>query len=91
MNPRILANVVVIDMAAANYAVQSCSRSTAASPGRAPLIAAACGSEVEFFGARQPPPAQGQHTRELLAEFGYTAAEFEAFLRAGSAFTAEGG
>jgi crotonobetainyl-CoA:carnitine CoA-transferase CaiB-like acyl-CoA transferase len=44
----------------------------------------------EFFAAVEPPPARGQHTREVLAEFGFTATEIEAFLSAGSAFTAEG-
>jgi crotonobetainyl-CoA:carnitine CoA-transferase CaiB-like acyl-CoA transferase len=43
----------------------------------------------EFFGARQPSPAKGEHTREVLAEFGYTTEEIEGFLRAGSAFTEE--
>ena len=44
----------------------------------------------EFFGARQPSPAKGEHTREILAEFGYTTEEIEALLRAGSAFTEAG-
>jgi crotonobetainyl-CoA:carnitine CoA-transferase CaiB-like acyl-CoA transferase len=43
----------------------------------------------EFFDARQPSPAKGEHTREVLAEFGYTTEEIEGFLRAGSAFTEE--
>jgi crotonobetainyl-CoA:carnitine CoA-transferase CaiB-like acyl-CoA transferase len=44
----------------------------------------------EFFAAKLPPPAKGQHTREVLAEFGFAADEIEAFLRGGSAFTADG-
>lgn len=39
-----------------------------------------------FFEAVRPPPAKGQHTVEVLAEAGYTAAEIEALLREGSAF-----
>ena len=42
----------------------------------------------EYFGARQPAPARGQHTREILAEFGFSAEEVAGFLRAGSAFAA---
>lgn len=41
----------------------------------------------EYFGAGQPAPAKGQHTREVLAEIGYTAEEIGMLLRAGSAFT----
>ncbi len=43
----------------------------------------------EFFTAERPSPAKGEHTREVLAECGFTAEEIETFLRAGSAFTAE--
>jgi crotonobetainyl-CoA:carnitine CoA-transferase CaiB-like acyl-CoA transferase len=39
-----------------------------------------------FFEATRPPPAKGQHTVEVLAEAGYTAAEIEALLHEGSAF-----
>lgn len=43
----------------------------------------------ETFKAVHAPPAKGQHTREVLAEFGFSAAEIEGFLHAGSAFTGE--
>jgi crotonobetainyl-CoA:carnitine CoA-transferase CaiB-like acyl-CoA transferase len=43
----------------------------------------------EFFTADLPPPAKGQHTREVLAEFGFTAEEIEALLSSGSAFAAK--
>ncbi len=42
----------------------------------------------EYFGAARPAPARGQHTREVLAEFGFDTEEVEGFLRAGSAFAA---
>jgi crotonobetainyl-CoA:carnitine CoA-transferase CaiB-like acyl-CoA transferase len=45
----------------------------------------------EFFTADRPPPAKGQHTREVLAEFGFPAEEIEALLNAGSAFAAKAG
>jgi crotonobetainyl-CoA:carnitine CoA-transferase CaiB-like acyl-CoA transferase len=55
-----------------------------------PDIARAMGAPIrydgEFFAAGRPSPAKGQHTREVLAEIGYTAAEIEDVLRAGSAF-----
>lgn len=38
-----------------------------------------------YFTAAQPAPARGQHTREVLAEFGFNAAEIAAFLRSGGA------
>ena len=40
----------------------------------------------EFFSAERSSPAKGEHTREVLAEIGYSAGEIEDFLRAGSAF-----
>jgi len=43
----------------------------------------------DFFTADRPPPAKGQHTREVLAEFGFAAEEIEALLKTGSAFTAK--
>lgn len=59
-----------------------------------PEIARAMGAPMryngEFLSADRPPPAKGQHTREVLAEIGYTAAEIEDFLRAGSAFVETG-
>ncbi|MDP1673615.1 MAG: CoA transferase [Burkholderiales bacterium] len=59
-----------------------------------PDIACAMGSPIryngEFFSAERPSPMKGQHTRELLAEIGYTASEIEGFLRAGSAFIETG-
>ena len=39
-----------------------------------------------FFDARRPPPAKAEHTREVLAEAGYSAAEIEALLAEGCAF-----
>jgi len=60
-------------------------------PGASRALGAPIRYDGEFFGARQPSPAKGEHTREVLAEFGYTAEEIESFLRAGSAFTAEAG
>ncbi|MEY4597204.1 MAG: hypothetical protein RLZZ445_1, partial [Pseudomonadota bacterium] len=44
----------------------------------------------EFFSAERAAPAKGQHTREVLAEIGYSAEEIEGLLRAGSAFTESG-
>jgi crotonobetainyl-CoA:carnitine CoA-transferase CaiB-like acyl-CoA transferase len=56
-----------------------------------PNAAQALGSPIryngEFFKAECPAPAKGQHTREVLAEIGYSAAEIEGLLRDGSAFT----
>jgi crotonobetainyl-CoA:carnitine CoA-transferase CaiB-like acyl-CoA transferase len=42
-----------------------------------------------YFKAEQPAPARGQHTREVLGEFGFSTEEVADFLRAGSAFAAE--
>ena len=42
----------------------------------------------EYFGAARPAPARGQHTHEVLAEFGFTADEVADFLRTGGAFAA---
>ncbi len=36
-------------------------------------------------GIRRPAPTLGQHTREVLAQYGYDAAEIEAFIAAGVA------
>jgi len=59
-----------------------------------PDAAQAMGAPVrfngEFFAARRPAPAQGQHTREVLAELGYTAEDIARLLGDGSAY-AEGG
>lgn len=41
----------------------------------------------EFFTAERPAPAKGQHTKEVLTEFGFGAEEIEQLLRSGSAFT----
>lgn len=40
----------------------------------------------EFFAAERPSPAKGQHTREVLAEIGYSTEDIERFLHAGSVF-----
>ena len=42
-----------------------------------------------YFTADRPAPARGQHTQEVLAEFGFTSPEVERFLRAGVAFAAD--
>lgn len=39
-----------------------------------------------FFDARRPPPAKAEHTREVLADAGYSAPEIEALLVDGCAF-----
>jgi crotonobetainyl-CoA:carnitine CoA-transferase CaiB-like acyl-CoA transferase len=39
-----------------------------------------------FFGAGHPPPAKAEHTRDVLAEAGYDAAEIDALLAEGCAF-----
>jgi formyl-CoA transferase len=39
-----------------------------------------------FFDARRPPPAKAEHTREVLAEAGYGAAQIDALLAEGCAF-----
>jgi formyl-CoA transferase len=44
-----------------------------------------------FFGAERPPPGRGQHTREILGEFGFDADEIDAFLRSGTAVQADAG
>jgi crotonobetainyl-CoA:carnitine CoA-transferase CaiB-like acyl-CoA transferase len=41
-----------------------------------------------YFPCRLPPPAKGQHTREILAELGFNATQTEAFLASGAAFMA---
>lgn len=55
-----------------------------------PNAAQALGTPIryngEFFKAERPAPAKGQHTREVLAEIGYSAEEIEGFLQSGSAF-----
>ncbi len=60
-------------------------------PGAPRTLGAPIRYNGEFFTADRPPPAKGQHTREVLAEFGFTAEEIEAFLGAGSAFTTKAG
>ena len=53
----------------------------------------AVGAPIRLDGAYaatvRPAPAKGEHTREILAEFGFTRAETEAFLRDGVAFIAD--
>ena len=39
-----------------------------------------------YFTAERPPPEKGQHTREVLREFGFGDAEIDGFLRSGSAY-----
>ena len=38
--------------------------------------------------AASPPPLLGQHTREVLAEFGFSSGEIEALISSGAAVTA---
>ena len=42
----------------------------------------------EYFGNAQPAPVRGAHTREVLAEFGFSAEEIRGFLQSGAAFAA---
>ena len=42
-----------------------------------------------YFTAERPPPTKGEHTREILAELGYSADAIDSLLRSGSAFAAE--
>jgi crotonobetainyl-CoA:carnitine CoA-transferase CaiB-like acyl-CoA transferase len=55
-----------------------------------PNVARAMGSPIrydgEFFAARSPAPAKGQHTREVLTQIGFTPQEIEALLASGAAF-----
>ncbi len=41
-----------------------------------------------YFEADRPPPAKGQHTREVLGEAGFGPEEIDGFVRSGSAFLA---
>jgi crotonobetainyl-CoA:carnitine CoA-transferase CaiB-like acyl-CoA transferase len=43
----------------------------------------------DYFSAARPAPARGEHTREVLAELGFSADEVESFLRSGGAFALE--
>jgi hypothetical protein len=43
----------------------------------------------KYFTANLPAPARGQHTREVLAEIGFSSDEIAGFLRAGSAFATD--
>ena len=53
----------------------------------------AVGAPIRLDGAYaatvRPAPAKGEHTREILAEFGFSHAETEAFLREGVVFIAD--
>jgi crotonobetainyl-CoA:carnitine CoA-transferase CaiB-like acyl-CoA transferase len=55
-----------------------------------PNVARAMGGAIrydgEFFSAERPPPAKGQHTREVLMEIGYRAEQIEVLLASGAAF-----
>jgi crotonobetainyl-CoA:carnitine CoA-transferase CaiB-like acyl-CoA transferase len=55
-----------------------------------PNVAQAMGGPIrydgEFFAARRPAPAKGQHTREILTEIGYAPDEIDALLATGGAF-----
>jgi len=56
--------------------------------GIAPIMGAPIRFNGEYFTAEHPAPAKGQHTREILGEFGFSADEVDAFLRSGAAFSA---
>ena len=43
----------------------------------------------EYRSAEHPAPARGQHTRAVLAEFGFSTAEVESFLCSGGAFAGD--
>ena len=55
-----------------------------------PNAARALGSPIrydgDFFAAERASPAKGEHTREVLADIGYSAQEIEALLASGGAF-----
>ena len=55
-------------------------------PGMPQVMGTPIKYDGEFFSADQPAPAKGQHTREVLAEFGFAAGEIDALLADGSAF-----
>jgi crotonobetainyl-CoA:carnitine CoA-transferase CaiB-like acyl-CoA transferase len=55
-------------------------------PNAARTMGAPIRYDGEFFAARHPSPAKGQHTREVLAEIGYGPQEIEALLASGGAF-----
>lgn len=59
----------------------------------APSVPQAMGVPIRRDGAynatRRPAPAKGQHTEEILAEFGFGADEVQAFLAGGTAFLAK--
>jgi crotonobetainyl-CoA:carnitine CoA-transferase CaiB-like acyl-CoA transferase len=57
-------------------------------PGMPQVLGAPIKYNGEFFAAEQPAPAQGQHTREVLAEFGFSVEEIKGLLRSGSVFAA---
>ena len=60
-------------------------------PGVARVMGTPIRFNGEYFTADKPPPAKGQHTREVLAELQFSAAEIEAFVQSGSAFEAASG
>jgi len=42
----------------------------------------------DYFSAARPAPARGEHTREVLGEFGFSTVEIDGFLQTRSAFAA---
>jgi crotonobetainyl-CoA:carnitine CoA-transferase CaiB-like acyl-CoA transferase len=56
-------------------------------PGAARAIGSPLRYDGSFFAAGLPAPAKAQHTREVLAQAGYTALQIEELLAAGCAFT----
>lgn len=57
-------------------------------PGVPRLVGSPIRYNGTYFAAERPPPAKGQHTTEILGEFGFSAGEIEGFLRSGAAFSA---
>lgn len=55
-------------------------------PNVARVMGAPMRYDGEFFAARLPPPAKGQHTREILTEIGYSGEDIEALLASGAVF-----
>ena len=60
-------------------------------PGVARVMGTPIRFNGEYFTADKPPPAKGQHTREVLGELQFSAAEIEAFVQSGGAFDAASG
>lgn len=55
-------------------------------PGLPPIMGTPIRFNGAYFTAERPPPTKGEHTREVLAELGYSPEEIAHLLRSGSAF-----